>query len=212
MAFLSQNDLARVYWISGSVCAGKTTVSSIIAERNGWNAYHADEWEDAHRERATPETHPTYHAVSRITGDDLWLRPLEEQIRTDQVGADEELDLILDDAAELLSENGKPLLIDGYIRPSRLLPLLPSKKHAFYLIATEHFLLEQYKRRPWIHDVLAKTTDKQKAWDNWMKRDLAAARSLQNEASENDMQFLNVDESRSINETVELIERHFLGI
>lgn len=42
-AILTPEDLGRLFWLSGSTCAGKTTVSSEAAERLGWNVYHCDD-------------------------------------------------------------------------------------------------------------------------------------------------------------------------
>ncbi len=206
---ITPEDFSRIYWISGSVCAGKTTTSSIIAKRNDWNVYHADDWLDDHRERADPKKQPTFHAVSHITGDALWLRPLQEQIQTDVEGANQEFDLILEDVEYLLRDDPRPLVVDCYVYPLRILSLLPSKQHVFYLIATESFLLDQYRQRPWIHNVLAKTSDKEKAWDNWMKRDISAAQSLKKEAEDSGAPWLSVDGTRSIDETVGVILKHF---
>ena len=44
---LTKEQLSRIYWLCGSTCAGKTTTSSALAERLGWNVYHVDEWEVA---------------------------------------------------------------------------------------------------------------------------------------------------------------------
>lgn len=209
MQIFSKKELAQMYWINGSVCAGKTTVSEEISKIMNWNIYHCDAWLDKHRNKASPKKHPNFYKISRITGDELWLRPLEEQIATEDISADEEFELALEDLKKILKEDSRPLLFDGFVTPKKLLPLLPSKNHAFYLIATEEFQLHHYSQRPWIDEVLAKTSNKQLAWHNWMQRDLAAARSLEKQVKKTSTPWLSVDGSISLQETIDHIIKHF---
>lgn len=206
---LTEKDLYRIYFLSGSVCSGKTSVSSILANRLNWNIYHCDDWREKHGKKADPKITPTFFKVSKLTGDDLWLRPLKEQIETDDVSGDEEFELAIEDLKECLENDERPIIFDGYVSPRKLLPLLASKNHAFYLVATEEFQLHHYKKREWIENVLSKTSDKELAWQNWMQRDLASARSLEKQAIETNLPWLSVDGSIDIEATVDLIAKHF---
>ncbi|MFA6392121.1 MAG: hypothetical protein WCW66_05250 [Patescibacteria group bacterium] len=205
----TKKDFSRMYWLSGSVCSGKTTISSLIAERLNWNVYHSDEWIDQHREKASPTEHPTFYKISRITGDDLWLRPLEEQIATEESFSDEEFELIKEDLKQCLKEDKRPLLFDGYVSPHTLAPLLASPQHVYYLIATKEFQLHNYSKRPWINNVLAKTSDRKLAWRNWMQRDIASARILKEQVIQENLSWLSVDGSLNISETTNQIIQHY---
>lgn len=212
ISMLSQNDLSRIYWVTGSACAGKSTISTYLAEHLDWNIYHCDDWFENHRERANPSKHPIFYKISHVTGDDLWLRPLEEQIATQGPFSDDEFDLITEDLLHELQKDERPLIYDGYVSPHLLKPLLPSTQHAFYLIPTEQFQLHHYRQRTWIHDVLAKTSNKEAAWDNWMKRDLASARLLERELLKYEMPWLSVDGKLTVQETTKIIMDHFRQI
>jgi len=201
----------RVYWLSGSPCGGKTTVSDALAQRFGWNIYHVDEQWDSHKERATPEEHPTYHSITRVTGDELWLRPLEEQIRTEPIFVEEAFPLIREDVKQLLAEDDRPLIVDASVVPSSIKSILPSDNHIYYLIPSEEFQREQYARRTFIKDVLAKTTDPEQAWSNWMARDVAFARWLKDRVKEAELPYLIVDGTISLEATVDLIASHYVG-
>ncbi len=198
-----------MYWLSGSVCAGKTTNASNIAEKMGWNIYHCDAWLDQHRNEASPEKHPVFYKTSRLRGDDLWLRPLEEQIATDSAAADEEIELAINDIKKLLTHDNKALIFDGYVLPKKLLTIQPTKQRIFYLIAAEDFQLEQYKQRPWTREVLASTSNKELAWQNWMQRDLASNRNLKKQVIENNMPWLLIDGTVPVKEVTRQILKHF---
>lgn len=201
--------LERVYWLSGSPCGGKTTVSDLIAERFDWNVYHVDEHWESHKDRACPEEQPTYYSITRVTGDDLWLRPLDEQIQTEPAFVAEAFSLILEDVFDILKTDKKPLIVDASVVPYSILPHLPRRNHIFYLIPEEEFQRHQYSLRPSIKATLGKTTDPELAWSNWMARDAAYAKWLRAEVEKHKLGCLDVDGSRSIEETVTLVTDHY---
>jgi hypothetical protein len=206
---LSKNDHKRLYWLSGSTCAGKTEISSALAKRFDWNVYHCDEWEEKQREHADPDRHPNWYSYSHLTGDKLWLMPVERHITFAESAYDDQFELILEDLAKLLRADGRPLLYDGYGSPRNIAPLIPSKKHVFYLISTEPFQRQYYEQRPWIHEVLGKTSNTEEAWKNWMMRDSLSAKILQKEIQEHQMPWLLVDGSITLGETIERVACHF---
>lgn len=206
---LSPEDLGRLFWLSGSTCAGKTTVSSAVAERLTWGVYHCDEWEDNHRVRADSGRHPNWFSYSRLTGDPLWLQPLDQHLAHQARAFDEQIELIAEDLSAALKSKSGPLIYDGFVSPHILVSLLPRPTRAFYLIAADQFQVQHYEQRPWIKDVLAKTSDPAKAWQNWMARDAASARSLERALSSTNLAWALVDGSISVGETADRICDHF---
>lgn len=194
---------APVFWLGGSPCAGKTTVSQAIAAHFGWRLYHCDDWFGDHRQRACPEKQPTFHAISRLRGDDLWLRPVAEQIATEIAFVGEALALALEDLAQMLAADSRPILFEGApALPHLLQPLLPHPQQAVWLIPTESFQRRHYAKRPWVPGQLATTSDPELAFDNWMRRDAGFARWLEAQVTNHDMRWIRVDGSLSIAETV----------
>ncbi len=203
-------DLERIFWLAGSPCAGKTTLSQIIADHFKWTIYHCDEWFDRHRQRSTPEYQPTLYHVSRLQGDDLWLRPVAKQIRTEIDFCVEEFDFVLHDLAELQKQSDTPILFEGTPAvPHVLKPLLPGHYHALWLVPTEHFQRHYYAQRPWIHGYLNQTSAPERAFDNWMARDAGFARWLEHEVAAHHLAWINVDGSLTIEQTAALIIEHF---
>jgi len=200
----------QVYWLSGSPCGGKTTVSNALASRFGWNVYHVDEQWDSHCERARPDLHPTFYSISRVTGDQLWLRPLEEQIRTEPEFINDLFPLILEDVRDILNADARPLIVDASVVPQSVAPHLPSTNNIFYLIPEEQFQRHHYALRTSIESTLAKTSNRDLAFSNWMARDAAYAQWLRSEVIKFDLPHLVVDGSHSLEQTISLISDHFL--
>jgi len=202
----------RVYWLCGSPCAGKTTIAQRLAARFDWQIYACDDWFDNHRTRSTPAEHPTFHRISHLRGDALWLRPVAEQIAAEVPLFEEQFKLVLEDLALLLQQTTQPLLFEGAAAlPHQLQARIPNKQHAFWLIPTERFQLHYYAQRPWIHAVLAETSAPQQAFANWMGRDAGLARWLEEQLVEQAMPGLVVDGSLTIEETFALVAAHFQG-
>jgi hypothetical protein len=201
--------MQRVFWLSGSPCGGKTSVSNILASKFNWNVYHVDEQWDSHCGRAHPTLHPTFYSISRVTGDDLWLRPLEELIRTEPDFINDIFPLILEDIESILEVDERPLIVDASVVPKSVVPHLPSKGHIFYLIPEEQFQRHHYALRPSIEPTLAKTSNRDLAFSNWMARDAAYARWLLKEVQEYALPHLVVDGSQAVEETVSMIGGHF---
>ncbi len=80
------------------------------------------------------------------------------------------------------------------------------------MVASEEFQREHYRRRPWIKEVLAKTTDPDKAWENWMGRDAASARALEKTLKTTSLSCMLVDGAKSLEQTVNLVLRHFAKV
>ncbi len=205
-------DWDRVYWLCGSPCAGKTTISQMLATRFGWQIYACDDWFGDHRARSTPAEHPTFHRVAHLRGDALWLRPVAEQIATQVPFFEDQFKLVLADLATLLQQTTQPILFEGAAAlPHQLKSRIPNKRHAFWLIPTERFQLHYYAQRPWIHAVLAETSAPQQTFANWMGRDAGLARWLEAQLVEHALPGLIVDGALTIAETCAFVAAHFSG-
>lgn len=158
------------------------------------------------------QAQPTFAHISRLQGDALWLRPIPEQITTEIRFCADEFTLVLEDLQKIMVQEKRPLLFEGTpALPQLLKPLLPTLHHAFWLIPTEAFQRDYYARRPWIHSVLATTSDPQRAFEHWMARDAGFARWLETQLQIHQLPWLSVDGATSIDETVEQVARHFGG-
>src|SRR3954451_22553031 len=101
----------HILWIGGSPCAGKSTLSTYLAEKYGCAVYRCDEAYDAHLERSTPVAQPWISRLKAMSWNDVWMRPVETQIREEFAFYREEFPLILDDLRALPA--GAPLIVEG---------------------------------------------------------------------------------------------------
>jgi dephospho-CoA kinase len=100
-----KHNLKNVYFICGTACGGKTTMSKMLAEKYGFYLYDMDKHYSEHRPIAQEEYQPDmcYHGKNFH---EQWMRPIEEQARWNINSLKEQSEMVLIDLMKL-SENQK---------------------------------------------------------------------------------------------------------
>lgn len=198
----------HIYWLGGSPCAGKSSIAHQLADQFGLHLYHCDTEFERQRQQATAVSAPTIHHLHQLTCDELWLRPVAEQLQTEIAYQAEQFELILADLRQLPR---KPrILVEGAVlMPTAVSPHLSQPHQAIWLVPTEPFQRLHYAQRPWIHDVLRNCTQPEQAFENWMQRDAAFARWVQQETAVRQLNCLVVDGQQTIAETSRQIAHAF---
>jgi 2-phosphoglycerate kinase len=184
--------LARILWVGGSPCAGKSTLAAILAGRHGLALYRCDEALTGHLQRATPTAQPMMHKLTNMPWNDLWRRPVDAQIHQELAFYQEEFPFVLEDLLDFPTTT--PVIAEGTaLLPELVAPLLTDRRRAVWLVPSADFQREHYSRRPWIHDILRQCDDPAQAFENWMQRDIGFADTAERRAKERRLQVLRVD-------------------
>ncbi len=202
------NDLSHVYWLGGASCAGKSTIALALADRFGMRLYDCDVAYEIHETIVSPEEFPTLHRLSRLSWNDLWMRPVDQQIREELALYHEEWRLILDDLGNLPPD--RPILAEG----NALLPELfdgsgISSSRTIWVAPTPGFQSEHYIRREWVPGILAECADPDQAWRNWMDRDAGFAAHVTEQARARHRSVITVDGSEPVEQVVDRAIAHF---
>jgi hypothetical protein len=202
--------LSRVFWIGGSPCSGKSTVTEALAAATGYPVYRCDDAYYRHQHLVTAEAQPVYHRLRHLSVDALWMRPVDAQIAEELTLYREEFPFILADLAELTAAG--PVLAEGAAQLPELLAGIGIDPHrAIWMVPTEPFQREQYARRDWRHEVLADCIDPEAAWQHWMARDAGFARAVAADAARLGYRVLTTDGSVPIPETIATVSA-WLGL
>ena len=133
--------------------------------------------------------------------DELWLRPLDEQVQEEFAFYREEFPFILDDLARFPS--GQTVLAKGAaLLPELIDPAAVAQGRAIWIVPTASFQLEHYGKRTWPADTLALCTDRAAVWSNWMERDIRFARAVAASACALTYPLLLVNGSTSLDENI----------
>ncbi len=198
----------RTLWIGGSPCAGKSTLATLLANKYGFAPYRCDEALDTHQRRLTASSHPLMHKLTNSSWNDLWTRPVAVQIREELTFYHEEFPLILDDLRAYPDDT--PLLVEGTaLLPELVAPLLTAPQQAVWLVPTAAFQREHYARRLWIHDILRQCDDPAQAFENWMRRDIGFADTVERQAQEQRLRVLRIDGTVGVEALATLVEKWF---
>ena len=204
----SRQEPPHVLWVGGSPCAGKSTLAAILADRHDLAHYHCDEALATHVRRAAPLAYPMMHKLTNTSWNGLWMRPVEVMIREELAFYREEFPLVLADlrrfpaAAPVVAE-GTALLLE------LVAPHLSDPHRTVWLVPSAEFQRAHYARRPWIHDILRQCDDPARAFENWMRRDIGFADTVERQAKERRLQVLRIDGALDVEALATTVERWF---
>lgn len=203
----SQPDLPHIYWLGGSPCSGKSTVSRQLAAEYGLTCYSVDDALGEQLKRLEPARHPALTGWLAKSWDERWLQPEDALLDEALACYGEHFSLVLEDVLALPAE---PVIVEG----CALLPALVQQAGApigrgFWLTPTAEFLKTHYARRGFMHGILAECSQPETAFANWMRRDARFAGWVAAEAQRCGYPVLWVDGSQAITATVQRIAAHF---
>ena len=198
----------KVYYIGGSPCSGKSTISEMLVEKYGFQYYKLDDYLFEHLEKGASDGNDLYKKVISMSLDETWFRnPLEQ--------SDEEIAIYeimfsyaMNDINNLSAETAVLAEGAGFL-PNLMKKANVDKSHYACIVPTKKFQIKHYSKRAWIKDYLSSCSDKDRAFHNWMERDSIFAERVLEEAKKLEYFNIIVDGNQSINENYEVIENVF---
>jgi hypothetical protein len=199
---------SETYILGGSPCSGKSSVAERLSDRFGFRYYKVDDHEREHMRRVQPDRHPVMFKYSKMSWNEIWSRPVDEQVREEFEFYRERFEMIVEDLRRF--EPGEAAILEG----AAYLPELIKKcevdpKRALFLVPTRAFQLHHYAKRPWIQGILRACDDPEGAFENWMGRDHLFGQEILRQAETYGYGTMLVDGKRDIEAQTELVIKHF---
>jgi hypothetical protein len=204
---LVAGSMPQVYWLGGSPCAGKSSVADRLAERHNLTVYRCDDAYSRHVQACNPQDHPTLHAITQMTWDEIWMRPVAVQVAAELDAYREEFRMILDDLSVLPRD--RPVLVEGCAVLPELVAPLAGPLRALWFVPTPQFQRHHYSQRGFIQEILSQCSDPQTAWDNWMARDEQFGRTVATAATQRGYSVEWVDGTHSLDDLTTLAATRF---
>jgi len=136
--------LKNVYFIAGTPCGGKTTVSAALGEHFGIPVYNADAMFPVHQSRSDPRFQPNMNR-SFASADEFFGRTADEYVNWLINNTREQLDFVLLDLVRL-SQGGK-IICDCHLTPEQAEQLSEPSRVAF-MVKEPTNIAEEYCSRP----------------------------------------------------------------
>ncbi len=200
--------MENVLWLGGSPCAGKSSISRILESNFDINVYRVDAAFETHRTQFSQPLHPALCNWESSTWNQRWMQPIDKLVRDAIKIYQEHFTLIIEDVRAFPKD--KPLLVEGTaLLPQEVSRVLLKRNDAIWLIPTPDFQKENYSQREWIYEILKQCDNQEEAFHNWMERDVAFAEFVINEARRLNLEWLLIDERKTIEENAMIIAKHF---
>ena len=194
-----------LYMIGGSPCSGKSTIASLLARQYQLRHIKLDDLLIEMMSQASANSQPICLLRKDRSPEQIWMRNPEEMADEEWRFYEEIFPYV---KSYLIKNQNRPLLVEG----AGLLPHLvkeleyPTSSY-LCLTPTADFQKKHYRQREWVPYVLEGTTNPDKAFENWMQRDILFAQMVRKEAMELGYSSLLTDGSQSENQTMKEVTR-----
>jgi len=199
---------AQAYILGGSPCSGKSTLAERLSRKFKLQYYKVDDHEKAHTKRCDPILHPTMSRYATLSWNEIWMRPVAEQVAEEFEYYRERFEMIGQDLGEYDEE--KPLILEGaaYL-PELIEQIGADPRRVIFMVPTKEFQLQHYRQRPWIQHILQACADPEQAFENWMRRDHLFGQDILRQAKAKGYKTILVDGSRTVAEQYAQVTAYF---
>ena len=204
----STGQFSHLYWIGGSPCGGKSTITETLAAEYGLGLYRMDKHVDRLMERITEKDQPALSQWAAQSWDQRWMQAVDALLSFINKAYNEEFAWCLNEILEIPAE--QPTIVEGNpLQPALVQPYLTDRRHAIWLIAQDEDLENFYARRTWIQEILKECTQPETAFSNWMAREIRFAHQIRQACEQDQLFYLMSDPGQTINEKAEIVANHF---
>ena len=200
--------METIYFIGGSPCAGKSTIAEMISRQYGLYYFKVDERLEKCTEMGAEKGYPICRKQTELSAEEIWMREPELQCREEFEFYGEVIRFVMADLERVSCQNGivtegaayVPVLMKKYGVPgNRYISITP----------TREFQITHFRERAFIHDVLKGCRSMERAFQNWMERDVLFAQKVRKQCGENGYVSIINDGSDPVLSMVKRVTAHF---
>lgn len=195
----------RILFIGGSPCSGKSTIAEMLSKEFGALYYKVDDYLGELIEKTAFHGGTACMNVRELSADGIWLREPSIQCEEEFQIYSELAPFILSKIEELDSEL---IVTEGAAYTPQVMREHNIEKY-ISIVPTPEFQISHYKEREWVSYVLAECSDKERAFDNWMKRDILFAEQVKSECFKLGVPCLVNDGAKTIEEMYSSVKSAF---
>ncbi|MFW5976838.1 MAG: hypothetical protein ACOCQS_02715 [Bacillota bacterium] len=203
-----ENILTNTYFIGGSPCSGKSTITEILADKYNLTYYKIDDYEREHLARANSDRHPVMYKYSQMEWNEIWMRPVDFQVEEEFEFYRERMEMILQDLKQFSKEEN--IITEGAaLLPELLDNLNINKNRVIYMIPSREFQVKHFSQREFIKGILSECEKPEKAFANWMERDHQFGRKVKKQAEKLGYKVIKIDGSNTTEENLKTVSDYF---
>lgn len=177
--------MINTYYIGGSPCSGKTTIAEILSERYDLYYFNVNDFLDKYTKMGATKEYEICMKQDSMNAEEKCMREPLLQCREELTFYEEIFEFVIEDLRLI---KGKGIIMEGATYLPKLMKKLNVPKDRYVPITpTEEFQISHYKKREWVPYVLEGCSDKEKAFANWMDRDILFTREEESNVIKNNM-------------------------
>ena len=201
--------MINTYYIGGSPCSGKSTVAEIVSKKHNLYYFKVDDFLDKYTKMGASKEYEICKKQECMKAEEIWMREPLLQCTEEFAFYEEIFEFVL---ADLEKIEAKGIITEGAAYLPKLMKKLSVSKDRYLAITpTKDFQISHYKKREWVQYVLEGCSDKDKAFSNWMNRDILFAREVQRQCNEEQYISIINDGGIELDELVDIVTLH-LGL
>lgn len=200
--------MKNIYYIGGSPCAGKSTVAEILAKEHGLYYFKVDDFLDDYTKKGATKGYPVCKKTVEWSAEQIWMREPMLQCNEEFAFYEEVFGYVCADLEKLKCEKG--IITEGAAYVPKLMKKLGVSSDRYISITpTPDFQVSHFRKRDFVPYVLEGCKDKEKAFSNWMGRDILFAQEVQWQCREEGYISIVNDGNVGIDELVNIVSAHF---
>ena len=195
-----------IYYIGGSPCSGKSTIVEILSKKYDLHYFKVDDFLDKYIKMGASKGYEICTKQECMTPEEIWMRDPIIQCEEELIFYEEIFEFVMADLEQI---KGKRIITEGAAYLPKLMKKIGVPKDRYLSLTPEKdFQMYHYRKREWVSYVLDGCSDKEKAFLNWMNRDVLFALDVQKQCEQE--QYLSIinDGSMKIDDMVERVEIH----
>ena len=200
--------MINTYYIGGSPCAGKSTVVEILSKKYDLYYFKVDDFLDNYTKLGALNGYPICKKTVEWNAEQIWMREPLLQCEEEFEWYREVFEYVTADLKQINCKNG--IITEGAAYVPELIKQLGVPKGRYIAITpTPEFQVYHFRKREFVPYVLEGCSDTEKAFSNWMGRDILFAKEVQKQCLEKEYVSVINDGNIRIEELVDIVSTHF---
>lgn len=199
--------MLNTFYIGGSPCSGKSTVAEILSRKYNLHYFKVDDFLDSYTQLGSLKGYPVCKKITELNPEQIWMREPVIQCEEEFEWYREIFEYVTADLEQIDCKNG--IITEGAAYVPALIKQLGVPKSRYISITpTPEFQVSHYRKREYVPYVLEGCSDKEKAFCNWMDRDILFAKEVQRQCLVQGYVSVINDGNMSIEELVDIVSVH----
>jgi hypothetical protein len=194
--------------MGGSPCSGKSTVAELLAQKYNLYYFKVDDFLEKYTDLGAARNDSICKKQKEMSPEETWMRDPVLQCAEEFQFYSEIFNDIIKDIKKIRCESN--IIAEGAAFCPGLMKEIGIHVNEYMAVIPEpNFQIAHYSQREWVPFVLDGCSDKEKAFFNWMQRDILFAQRVERECKQEGYYYIVNNGEKSIEELAHAVSSRF---